>query len=297
VTCLADVPSPSTGWVTDEADNCGAPIVTHIGDVSSNGTGCNDTITRSFEVADACGNAITVEQIIIINDDIDPVVDNGTLMPVVGVCAITPLTPTATDNCAGSIDGVADVTFPINTTTLVTWTYTDACGNQTTQTQNVTIEQIEIGTSMAGDGITIISSNNDPGVTFQWLDCTEDTLVTGETNQSFTPSFNGDYAVIVTQDGCSDTSACVVIDEVSITELQNIRVILYPNPTMGQFTIGYDGNLKMVEMFDVSGRLVLTQTKFNEGLIDASKLESGKYTVRIKTDTDQVAVKPIVIGH
>ena len=295
VTCLADVPSPSPSWVTDEADNCGAPIVTHLGDVSSNGTGCNDTITRTFEVADACGNAITVEQVIIVNDDVAPVADNLTLSDFTGFCDLTPTTPTATDNCGTVINGVADATFPLNATTLVTWTFTDACGNAITQTQNVIIESIDVSTTVDVDGITIIASNIEAGVTYEWLDCDEDTLITGETNQNFTPTYNGDFAVIVSQDGCSDTSACVLINEVGIEQLNNVFITLYPNPTKGVFTIDYDGNVEKVEMFDVLGRLVLTQTSFTEGVVDASQLAPGKYMVRIETGTNQTAIEPIVI--
>ena len=299
--CLDDVPS-TTGaesWVIDEADNCAVPTVTWISDVSSNGTGCNDTITRTFEVADACGNAITVSQLIIVNDDIEPTVDLATLEDEVGFCDVTPATPTATDNCAGTINGVPDVTFPINTlgTTVVTWTFTDDCGNTTMQTQNVIIEQIEVGTYFAPDGATIVASNNDSGVTFQWIDCETNTILPGETNQNFEPTYSSDFAVIVTQDGCSDTSDCVTITGVGLTTISDETIVLFPNPSTGQFTIQYDGSLKSVEMFDVLGRLVLTESDIEDGFIDASILAPGKYMVRVKTETDQSMVQPIVIGQ
>jgi hypothetical protein len=301
VVCLDDVPTGAgaTAWVIDEADNCSVPTVTLISDVSSNGTGCNDTITRVFEVADACGNAITVTQLIVINDDVNPVVDAPALADVVGYCDLTPATPTATDNCSGSINGVPDVAFPINTlgTTVVTWTYTDDCGNTTTQTQNVIVEQINVGTFFASDGITIVSSNNDPGVTFQWIDCATNQELPGETNQNFTPTYSSDFAVIVTQDGCVDTSACVTITEVSLDNITSDALVIYPNPSKGQFTIDYDGGIQIVEMFDVLGRIVLQDSAIKNGAIDASHLAPGKYMVRVKTATEQVLVQPIVIGQ
>jgi hypothetical protein len=301
VVCLSDVPSTAGAavWVTDEADNCGTPTVAWESDVSSNGTGCNDTITRSFSVSDECGNSIVVQQLIIVNDDVSPVPDATSLADVVGYCDLTPITPTATDNCAGLLAGVSDVIFPINTdgTTVVTWTFTDDCGNVTTQSQNVIVETIEVGTTMANDGITIISSNNDAGVTFQWIDCETDTELPGETNQNFTPTYSSNYAVIVTQDGCVDTSDCVTITDVGLTSLTNESLIIYPNPSTGQFTIEYNGGLKTVEMFDVLGRIVLTETDIKEGAIDASSLAPGKYMVRVETETNQVLVQPIVIGQ
>ena len=299
VVCLADVPSgnSATAWVTDEADNCGTPTVAWVGDVATNGTGCNDTITRTFDVIDACGNTIQVQQLIIISDDVAPVLDVPSLPDVTGTCDVTPTTPTATDNCLGSVNGVADVAFPINTvgTTVVTWTYTDDCGNSVTQTQNVIVEGVNVSTFMASDGITIVSSNNEPGVTFQWYNCTEDTLMTGETNQNFTPTFSADFAVIVTENGCVDTSACVTITGVGLDQLTlNQGFTMFPNPTeTGSFTIQVETQLKTVSVLDMTGRLVAADVNLTEKTVDVSKLVNGAYIVRVVTEAGQEMVGTI----
>ena len=297
VQCSGDVPAPTAGWVTDEADNCSSPTVAWVSDVSD-GLSCPETITRTFSVTDGCGNFIEVEQLIIINDTEAPVLDATALTTEVGFCDVTPAAPTATDNCAGVIDGVADVTFPINTlgTTVVTWTFTDDCGNSVTQTQNVTIQQINVNTTFASDGITIVSSNNTPGVTYQWLDCNADTLMTGATNKNFTPTYSSDFAVIVTQDGCTDTSACVTITEVSIDELKFEAFTMYPNPTQtGMFTINLDAELKEVSVIDMLGRKVIVGTDLDAKTIDGSALMNGAYIVRITTQNDQQMVGTITV--
>ncbi len=298
VQCLGDVPAADPLVVNDEADNCGAPTVAFVGDVSSNGTGCNDTITRTYSVTDACGNQITVEQIIIVNDDTAPVVDVATLTDVTGYCDLTPSTPTATDNCSGALNGTADVTFPINTigTTVVTWTYTDACGNVTMQTQNVIINAIDVSTTQTDD-LTIEANNTASGVTYQWIDCEGNNPIAGATNQSYTTTYNGDFAVIVTQDGCSDTSACTTIDQVGLVQLTSEDFFLYPNPSTGQFTVSFEGNIQSLEMIDVTGRIVMIETELNEGMIDASLLAPGKYMVRLKSESGNILTKPIVIGQ
>ena len=57
---------------------------------------------------------------------------------------------------------------------------------------------------------------------YQWVDCDNDfAIVTGEINQSFTPISTGNYAVIVTVNGCSDTSDCRLVDYTGIGELNN----------------------------------------------------------------------------
>ncbi|XOV67735.1 MAG: T9SS type A sorting domain-containing protein [Fluviicola sp.] len=300
VVCLADVPSSTgaTSWVTDEADNCGTPTVTWVSDVSSNGTGCNDTITRTFSVTDDCGNAITLEQLIIIDDHVAPEPDAVSLEEIKETCEATPTAPTATDNCAGVINGVPDVSFPITTvgTTIVTWTFTDNCGNTSTQTQEVTITGVDVSTTMASDGITMIALNQNAGVTYQWIDCETGLPVTGATNYNFTPTYGSDFAVVVTEDGCTDTSACVN-STVSLEQIALEGFVLYPNPTTGQFTVSFDGVIKSIEMIDVTGRVVLTETTLNEGLVDASLLAPGKYMVRLTSEHGTILTQPIVIGQ
>jgi hypothetical protein len=300
VVCLADVPSTAGApvWVTDEADNCGTPTVAWVSDVSTNGTGCNDTITRSFSVTDACGNSITVQQLIVINDDIAPVADLTSLSDITETCEFTPAAPTATDNCVGVLNGVPDVSFPITAvgTTVVTWTYTDNCGNTFTQTQNVTITGVDVGTTMASDGITMIATNNNAGVTYQWIDCETNTPVPGAANVNYTPTYGSDFAVIVTENGCSDTSACVN-STVGLMSISIEEFNLFPNPTTGQFTVSFNGVIKSIEMIDVTGRVVMTKTTLNEGMVDASNLAPGKYMVRLTPDNGHILTKPIVIGQ
>ncbi|MEX1002629.1 MAG: T9SS type A sorting domain-containing protein [Crocinitomicaceae bacterium] len=64
---IGDVPAIDVNAITDEADNCTAsPIVTHISDVSD-GLSCPETITRTYGIADDCGNSIFVNQTITVN--------------------------------------------------------------------------------------------------------------------------------------------------------------------------------------------------------------------------------------
>lgn len=145
--------------------------------------------------------------------------DLATLSDLTGLCSVAmPTPPTAYNNCSAVIDGTPDVTFPITTigTTVVTWTYDDGLGNTATQTQNVIISGVDVSTSVAGATISALN----PAGTYQWLDCDSSfMMISGEVNQSFTPTYTGNYAVEVTETGCVDTSACILIDFSGIDEL------------------------------------------------------------------------------
>jgi hypothetical protein len=75
-----------------------------------------------------------------VNDVTPPV--PGTPLPTLTGCSVTvSTTPTATDNCAGTI--TATTTDPLTYSTIgsytITWTYDDGNGNTSTQTQSVTV--------------------------------------------------------------------------------------------------------------------------------------------------------------
>ena len=138
VECLADVPAADPLVITDEADNGGVPTVAFVGDVSD-GLSCPETITRTYSITDNCGNVITVDQIIIVDDITAPTASNPTAVAVecigdVPVTDITVVTDEA-DNCTAVpvVAFVSDVSDGNTCPEVITRTYsiTDDCGNVT----------------------------------------------------------------------------------------------------------------------------------------------------------------------
>lgn len=80
---------------------------------------------------------------------------------------------------------------------------------------------------------------NQTGVNYQWLDCDDNNaIVSGETNQSFTPAVTGNYAVEVTMNGCVDTSDCFLVDYTGIEELlQKEKELVMILDFMGRETV------------------------------------------------------------
>ncbi len=122
-------------------DDCsGAIVATHDQTLPITAT---TTITWTY--TDGNGNEATQMQNVIIADNIAPVPDNGSLAALNAACSVSALTaPTATDNCSGAVTGSHDQTLPIVASTTITWTFTDANGNETTQNQNVIIADSEV---------------------------------------------------------------------------------------------------------------------------------------------------------
>jgi hypothetical protein len=67
------------------------------------------------------------------------------------------------------------------------------------------------------NGTALIASQT--SATYQWLDCdNSNTPIEGEVNQTYFPSTTGNYAVIVTVNGCRNTSECILVDFTGIVE-------------------------------------------------------------------------------
>ena len=106
------------------------------------------THTVTWSATDGAGNVGTATQTVIVQDTTAPVL---TVPADVNVTAVAPATvaigvATATDIFSVSISNDAPVSYPSATvfpagTTVVTWTATDANGNASTATQNVTVTE------------------------------------------------------------------------------------------------------------------------------------------------------------
>ncbi|MDG1331973.1 MAG: HYR domain-containing protein, partial [Crocinitomicaceae bacterium] len=251
-----------------------------------------------WEFDDGNGNIATQTQNIVVNDVTGPAPDSPTLADLTGDCSIdAPTAPTATDNCTGTITGTTTTTFPITAigTTTIVWEFADGNGNVTTQTQDAINSGIDASAALEADGVTITA--NTAGATYAWVNCDFNTTISGETGQSFTPSANGNYAVIVTVGACSDTSACENITSVGIDALAIDQLSVYPNPSeSGFFTVSYDGNIEAIEVVDMLGREIVLPTDLTTGLVDGSELAYGRYMVRVTTE-NSVLTTEIVIAR
>ncbi|MEO9796534.1 MAG: LamG-like jellyroll fold domain-containing protein, partial [Crocinitomicaceae bacterium] len=106
--------------------------------------------------------------------------------------------------------------------------------------QEVIINSVDATVSASGTELTANAAGT--GVTYQWIDCSDNSVITGETNQVFNATANGDYAVIVEDNGCIDTSGCETISGIGFDELE-LTFNVYPNPNQGEFVVQFDQEL------------------------------------------------------
>ena len=129
--------------------------------------------------------------------------------------------------------------------------------------------------------VNVVLTSNQGGAGYQWIDCDLSAAIANETNQSFTATITGNYAVEVNLNGCVGTSACLYT-VVGLDELDLHAVQLFPNPV--EDFIFIESSLSMdgmtYEIADAQGRLVRSGNLNSAHLIDVHELTAGTYILR-----------------
>ena len=176
-------------------------------------------------------------------------------------------------------------------------TITNAAGCDSVVTLNLTIDTV--GVSVVRSGFNLIATANGTGgtISFQWLDCANgDTAITGATSDTFNVAANGTYAVVVSQNGCVDTSDCIDVINVGIAEFEtdNRLFKIYPNPAQDRITIelDIDSKYKQLQLFDMTSSLVKAiPVSTNRMAIDISDFARGVYLVRYGNTVKKLVVQ------
>ncbi len=154
---------------------------------------------------------------------------------------------------------------------------------------------VETGTLTAGNTLSIITLTASPaGETYQWINCATNATIAGATNETFTPTANGNYAVIVDNGICIDTSDCVAVNGVGIDESNLIAANIYPNPTSNQVSISFDGAIANLKITDAQGKLIRLATIQNNATLSISSFDSGIYFFEIATEKGST-IKRLVV--
>ncbi len=140
-----------------------------------------------------------------------------------------------------------------------------------------------IGASMDSLSYYAIDSN----ATYQWYDCTNHYALPADTNQSFTPWIPSSYRVIVSKDGCTDTSACITVSKVGLVESDKpMTITVYPNPSGGMYKLEMSSFLVdfRITAMDLNGKVILDKHSTNKSdQLDLSDKPAGIYILQLSS--------------
>lgn len=187
-----------------------------------------------------------------------------------------------------------DTTNSINSLTNGSYYITITDANNCISLDSFSIKVTSIDTSVSTFPTFLASKTY--GASYQWVNCDSNyTPIHGDTNQLFAPSINGNFAVIVSKNGCTDTSGCHNITLTSIKENRTEnKFIVYPNPSSGNFTIQLAG-LKIknqyLRIYNTKGQLIIDEQLTKNNLeFSLTGFDKGIYILRIGNQTRKLVL-------
>jgi len=294
-------------------DNCSGSITGITSDPLSYTEQGTYSITWTY--TDVEGNVATQVQTVTVDDNTAPIPDATNLDDVVGQCFVTTIeTPTATDNCSGSITGTTSdpLSYTEQGTYAITWTFIDIEGNTTTQNQIVIVEDDTnpniacVGNQnkeiAASESVYIVSGLEfDPTET---TDNCEIASVENDFNNSETlegaefpvGSTTVTWTILDVAGNNVECSYDVVVTQTTgINDLSNLGIKMYPNPVNGLLNITCENeNIERISVLDITGKTIIDITSISKNeRIDMSGYNSGIYFVQIDTGKEIFTSKVI----
>ncbi len=205
------------------------------------------------------------------------------------VCEGQSVTLNATSDASNVTWGqIIDNGIPFVPNTVGTSTYyATAIGTNGCMTQdsvNVTVNQVPVSSiiSQIDSFLYVPSLLNE---NYQWINCLDNSLISGANSNIYFPSVDGSYAVISNNSGCVDTATCFYFSTIGVEEMNTEQVICYPNPNNGHFSISVPSSLigNNIEIRDINGKLLrsfFVNDEWQE--INLNDLARGSYWLKIE---------------
>lgn len=142
--------------------------------------------------------------------------------------------------------------------------YMGSNGCDSTISLNLTIIAPNVTVTQTGATLTAVPNAQ---ATYQWINCATNQPIPGATQSAFTATANGSYAVIVTINGCADTSLCRTVSGLSTLDIENSWLAsLYPNPANQEVYVTWpaNGEPTQLSVYTMSGQLMYQAKNLTE---------------------------------
>jgi hypothetical protein len=179
----------------------------------------------------------------------------------------------------------------ISTSYIVESNLNSSCTNRDTILVTVLTATIPIITQV-GYNLTTTTGY----VSYQWFN--NNSAITNQTNNTFTPTSSGDYYVmVVDSNGCQTQSAVYNFVYVGELELASVaEIILMPNPANNFVLLSATNNKNLngtLKVSSVNGDLMLEKNLVNSNQfkIDIEQWANGMYTLELIRETKSERIK------
>jgi len=267
-------------------------------DTTTNAVGCDSIVTLTLTIRNSSNSSIietACASYAWAQNNVTYTVSGAyidTVTNAVGCDSIITLNLTI-NNSSSSISAIACDSYTWdqnNITYATTGAYADtlpnAVGCDSVITLNLSIINLDLTISESNDSLV---SNDLTAKSYQWIICGNSIeIIDGADSASYAPIFSGDYAVIVSDSICSDTSECKEFNFTSISEsIVNSALNIYPNPTTGLVYVEIKNNFntnESIKIYNPIGQLIKElNVDSNKVSFSLSEFENGTYFIKYGT--------------
>lgn len=131
---------------------------------------------------------------------------------------------------------------------------------------------------------TTLSSNQN-SANYQWFNSDTNVPIPGATNQTFTPTSEGSYAVEVSNGSCTERSNPYSFLTLGGDSFTQEEISVYPNPVKNDLHIDLPIVTDLtINLFDIAGKLIMTKTLDDKSnTISLKTLSKGIYFLNVKS--------------
>ncbi len=153
----------------------------------------------------------------------------------------------------------------------------------------VTAYMVTKGSLVSVDNTVSLSGNvltaNETAANYQWINCDTNSPISGATNQSYTPTSTGSYAVELTSGTCTEVSKCFEIDLLGVNTFSAGEINLYPNPVKTVLNIEMTASKDYTfNIYDTGGKLILKrESSVLNSTLNLKDLSKGVYFLNVET--------------
>jgi trimeric autotransporter adhesin len=159
-------------------------------------------------------------------------------------------------------------------------TFINATGCDSIVSLNLTITDPNDSIALNNTTLTSLANN----ATYQWVSCPTYSPIAGANSKTYTAVANGDYACIVTQNGCIDTSLCETVTIIGLNNNHNtFSLNVYPNPTSNTLIIENPSLsfLKFEIQTTLGQKIIDGQLSQSINKLEISQLPAGVYLLKV----------------
>ena len=154
---------------------------------------------------------------------------------------------------------------------------------------------VNVGYQIINNGTAVQAL--EPNATYQWLDCDLNRPVGGAQSRIYEPYYDGNFALIVNNGFCADTSECFSLATTGIRELSKEGIKVYPIPSQERLflEISPEWSQSSYQIRDLQGRVLraaeLDQSSQQELALNVPE---GLYILHIQKGARQLSFRILV---